>query len=426
MLLIYSDSLTNRKKYIFNVLFFNILGVDFTLTDDRALFDDFAGPKFAYGSYSGIPANLIMPSSGLLDEIGVRHQSEDVVDWNGYELFFPVSENYFSPCDIFSLSFYLITRYEEYLDERSDIHGRFLLENSAAYRHGFYRIPLVHLLALDFAEKLKSLFPNFEYKKPEKKLVYTCDVDIAYKYRGKGFFRWSAGLMRSLFHGDFADARNFLRAAAGMKVNDPFDVYDTIRAFSQQHDLQVIHFIPTGSYGKFDKNIPPETTLFKNLVKRLAGFSEIGLHPSYGSFGNTVRLEKEKSLLERATGGKIMKSRQHFLLFRFPETPRQLSGAGITDDYTLGWTGDVGFRCSIAVPYYFYDLQKETETQLLLHPLVVMDVALKRIKGDERERERAFAEVAGAILNYGGEFVILNHNTESSLLPLVKRYFFEN
>ena len=426
MLLIYSDSLTNRKKYIFNVLFFNILGVDFTLTDDRARFDDFAGPKFAYGSYSAIPANLIMPSCGLLDEIGIRRQSEDVVDWNGYKLFFPVSENYFSPCDIFSLSFYLITRYEEYLDDRSDIHGRFLLENSAAYRHGFYRIPLVHLLALDFAEKLKSLFPHFEYKKPEKKLVYTCDVDIAYKYRGKGFFRWSAGVLRSLFHGDFVDARNFLRTAAGMQVNDPFDVYDITRNFSQHHDLQVIHFIPTGSYGKFDKNIPPETTLFKNLVKRLAEFSEIGLHPSYGSFGNPVRLEKEKSLLERATDGKIMKSRQHFLLFRFPETPRQLSGAGITDDYTLGWTGDVGFRCSIAVPYHFYDLQKETETQLLLHPLIVMDVALKRIKGDEQERERAFAEVAAAILNYGGEFVILSHNTESSLLPLVKRYFFEN
>ena len=423
MLLVYTDSITNRKKYIFNVLFFNVLGVEYQLTEKRSDFDAFQGPKFAYGRFAQEEVAPLLPASGLLDETGVRQQPEKIVERNGCGLLFPVGANSFSPCDIFSLSFYLITRYEEYADNDRDEHGRYKLKNSTAYKCGFYRKPLVQILAYDFAEKLKTFFPEFEYKKPETKIVYTCDVDIAYKYKGKGVWRWAAGCLRSLLHGDFADTANFLKSAFGSELHDPFDVYGNTRLFSEKYGIPVIHFIPTGPYGRFDKNISPSTNLFKKLIDELSLFSEIGLHPSYNSFGNQAKLNREKKYLEAVLPHHVSKSRQHYLLFSFPDTPRQLLAAGLTDDYTLGWAEDVGFRCSIAVPYPFYDLEKEAETELTLHPLIVMDVALSRVSRDEKKNEAAFMEVAMAARDFGGEFVILNHNTRQQLFPLIEKYF---
>ena len=420
MVVVYTDSITNRKKYIFNVLFFNVLGVECELTSDRERFAAFNGVKFAYGDFDEKNGAAVMPAFGLLDESGVHPQPTDEVAWNGYRLLFPVKDNVFLPCDIFSFSFYLVTRYEEWLDcYGRDEHGRFRIEDSVSYRLGFHRVPLVQVLAVAFAEKLKILFPEFEYRKPELKIVYTCDVDIAYKYKGKGAWRWLAGLLRSVLHGEFADTANFLKAALGKEVTDPFDVYENTKRFSEKYGVSVIHFLPTGKYGRFDKNISPENKMFKKLLDKIGAFSEIGLHPSYGSLGKRDELAKELKALELAKGQKVCKSRQHYLLFSFPETPRQLIAEGITDDYTLGWTNNVGFRCSVAVPYHFYDLLEECETALTFHPLIVMDVALARIPEGAAGAGAAFGEVAAAVREYGGEFIILNHNTQPPLFQMI-------
>ena len=41
--------------------------------------------------------------------------------------------------DVFSASFYLVSRYEEYLPYVKDMYERFQAENSLAYKHNFYK-----------------------------------------------------------------------------------------------------------------------------------------------------------------------------------------------------------------------------------------------------------------------------------------------
>jgi len=88
-------------------------------------------------------------------------------------------------------------------------------------------------------------------------------------------------------------------------------------------------------------------------------------------------LRKEISRLRKVLKRDISKARQHFLMLHFPATYRRLIDHDITDDYTMGFSGEVGFRASICTPFYFYDIEQETVTKLLIHPFAVMDATLK-------------------------------------------------
>ena len=56
------------------------------------------------------------------------------------------------PFDIFAASFFLVSRYEEYLDYQPDEYGRFQASSSLAFRNGFLGIPVVDLWAKEMSK----------------------------------------------------------------------------------------------------------------------------------------------------------------------------------------------------------------------------------------------------------------------------------
>jgi hypothetical protein len=226
-------------------------------------------------------------------------------------------------------------------------------------------------------------------------------VDIAYQYKGKQWWRWGAAVAKALLQCCFQHANNYLKTALGKEVVDPFDNFKPENLTNPP-----VYFILTAPFGKYDKNINPCSKTFSDLINRLKVFSEIGIHPSYHSSRKTSLIEKEKNSLENIAQLRISKSRQHYLRFRFPDTFQALIQAGITDDYSLGWTTDAGFRASIAVPYQFFDLVKNEETTLLLHSLALMD----NIFNKEKE-QTVFNELREEVKTTGGEFIVLTHNS---------------
>jgi hypothetical protein len=85
--------------------------------------------------------------------------------------------------------------------------------------------------------------------------------------------------------------------------------------------------------------------------------------------------------------------------------------AGITEDYTLGFADQTGFRGGICTPYYFYDLQNEAKTNLLVVPFQVMDGTLRHYL--ELSPEEAFKEteiLMNEVKKVGGTFVSIWHN----------------
>lgn len=74
----------------------------------------------------------------LLLEQGINDVEIYIQDWDEIPCFFPTSKNCFLPFDVFAASFYLLSRYEEYLPHLKDEHGRYPASESLAFKNGFW------------------------------------------------------------------------------------------------------------------------------------------------------------------------------------------------------------------------------------------------------------------------------------------------
>jgi len=399
-MLIYTPHITPRISYTFSVIFERILNCPVSFITNIDLFSASTEPKMAYSPHK-IDTPIWMEATPLLFEKKVVKQNIKSEERGKDALFFSTKKGDFS-IDIAAVVFFLISRYEEYYKGiKLDKHGRFQCKNSVAYQLGWHRKLMVHRLALALAQIIKAQYPKFVYSLPKFEELITHDVDIAYQYKGKSWWHWCGAVAKALLQFRFEHARNYLKTAIGEEVDDPFDNYKP-----EVCTQKPVYFIPTCPFGKYDKNISYKSKAFKELVIKLLEFSEIGIHPSYRSSTKKSLILKEKKRLEEVSQLPITKSRQHYLRFRFPGTFQALLKAGITDDYSLGWHDEAGFRASIAVPYPFFDLTKNEETNLILHPLALMDTVFNK-----DEEQTVFNELRKEVKEMGGSFIVLTHNS---------------
>ena len=121
--------------------------------------------------------------------------------------------------------------------------------------------------------------------------------------------------------------------------------------------------------------------------------------------------EEELHSLERVLKKDVTKSRQHFLKLNFPKSYRNLLELEITDDYSMGFASESGFRAGICTPFRFYDLEQEIETPLVVHPFPFMDgtyIYYKNMSPDEAWPE--ISQYIETYRKYGGEFIPVWHN----------------
>jgi hypothetical protein len=115
--------------------------------------------------------------------------------------------------------------------------------------------------------------------------------------------------------------------------------------------------------------------------------------------------------LESILSKKITKSRQHFLKLKFPDTYQNLLRMGITDDYTMGYAEQPGFRASVAGSYFWYDLINETQTNLRIHPFMLMDVTLHTyLKMSPEAALQCVLPIIQVTKDAGGELICIWHN----------------
>jgi hypothetical protein len=411
-MLIYTPVITTRIQYIMKIMIGKLLQTDYDITDDFDYYIDYNDVKFAY-CHNEIQGIKFTPTS-LLFETDIIRQDIIPVEWKEYKLFFPVF-NSILPFDPFAVGFYLITRYEEYLENYAkDKHGRFDIHNAISYKHGFHRIPMVNRVANEIGNILKSQFPQFVLAKKAFNQIDTYDIDIAYQYKGKNFGRFVGSMAKSVLSCNFVKTKKLILSLLGKNVEDKFDTYQLHRQRAGEKKSRPIHFVLTAPFAKYDRNISPYSKAFANLIQQLSQFSDIGLHPSYYSSVKPGLIKKEKGLLEKKLGARVTQSRQHYLKFEFPDTFNQLIENGIEDDYSLGWPNEVGFRASIAIPFPFFDLTRNCETKLMLHPLTIMDGALDSICSTKEEKNEIINILTEEIKKSGGEMVLLRHNSYSN------------
>ncbi|MEP7168979.1 MAG: polysaccharide deacetylase family protein [Bacteroidota bacterium] len=413
MLLIYSASVTLRLKYIFELIFHELLGANYTITTNKEEFISSGGPKLNY-SDQPFGNELFFYAAHLLFEKGIQDQNLAVFDWSGTKAFFATHPKYIFPFDPFAASFYLVSRYEEYLPHIRDEHNRYDTRESLAWQKNFLDKPLVNIWALKIKEELQKRFPSLLFAQKKYKYISTIDIDNAYAFLEKGFMRTAGAYARSLVSMDLEDLALRTKVLLGAE-HDPFDTFDYQLDLQKKYKFKTIYFILLGEYGVNDKNVPSDSKKLRSLIKSLADYSEVGIHPSYASNKLKGNFKKEVNVLNKILKREVTKSRQHFLILKMPSTYRQLIDLDITDDYTMGYALQVGFRASICSSFYFYDLDMEQATQLRIHPFAVMDATLKYyMKVPPEEAMNYIKPLIEEVKAVNGTFISLWHNESLS------------
>ncbi|MEJ7678806.1 MAG: hypothetical protein WKG06_13295 [Segetibacter sp.] len=260
--IIYTSRITPRVEYIFSTLL-NAIGVQkFQLTQDVEFYNKSLGYKINYSS-AFVDENILWIEPGnLLFEREIKEQKTEVFNWNNTKVFFKTI-NGDLPFDIFAASFYLITRYEEYLSHRLDTYGRYAHQNSIAFKADFLKLPLVNIWLQQFTNLLIKKFPSLHFTPPSFGFLPTYDIDIAWSYLHKGWLRNAGGLFRSMVDGNWARASERINVLFGNQ-KDPFDSYEWLDKLHESHQLEPIYFFLLAQQNKdYDKNILPKKSITK-------------------------------------------------------------------------------------------------------------------------------------------------------------------
>ncbi|MGI8893370.1 MAG: polysaccharide deacetylase family protein [Bacteroidia bacterium] len=415
MLLVYTPSITSRLKYIFNLVINQLAGIDFTFTASKEDFINSTNPKINYSHHS-FGDELFFEASGLLEEKGIVDKSIDieVFPWEDSIGFFKTKQPSALPFDVFSAAFYLVSRYEEYLPHIKDTHSRFTPNQSLAFNNNFLQKPVVNIWAKKIKTLIKNKFPEITSREHRYKFVSTVDIDNAFAYVEKGGLRTAGALARSLFFLNFSEFIERVKVISGIQ-DDPYDTYQFMLDLHKNYNIETIYFFLVGEYGENDKNVSIKSNRLQTLIKTLADYGKVGIHPSYGSSKDPVKLRRELNSLSKILKRDVTKSRQHFLRLNLPTTYRLLIDLDITEDYTMGYANDVGFRASICSPFRFYDLDMENETTLTIYPFAVMDATLLYyLKIKNTEAINYIKPLVDEVKAVNGIFISLWHNESLS------------
>lgn len=404
---IYTTQQSSRLTYIADYLFTSLLPFEkIIFLSNLDSFANVEGIKLNYSAQHMDNVLQIFPHT-ILFETNITSHHIEMEMWREHKCFFKTGTNQF-PYDLLAASFYLTTRYEEYLPFTPDQHLRFQASQSLAYREGFLHLPLVQYYASSIYHALAHRYNLAPLQAKPVINLPGIDVDNAYAYLHKGFIRTLGGIVKDVTNFNFANMKQRIQSL--LTGNDPFDTYDFILTNCKAQKLKPCFFIMTASQSTYDRNLSHTNAAYIKLIKSLSKKAGIGLHPGYQSDDVQV-LKNEVSRCEKITACPILNSRQHFLKLKFPNTYHNLIQCGIKNDFTMGFADACGFRASTAMPFYFFDLEKNHQTDLLIHPIAYMDANF--VFYQKKSPAQAMVEINllhEEVKKFGGLFHYIWHN----------------
>jgi hypothetical protein len=415
-LLIFVPRLTNRVGYTLNVLFRHILLLDFEITDNTEYFVLRQCPKLCYGP-SRLSDAVWIKNSDLLFATTISEQEQHFAQYEGYQVPFAVyGKDLDFPFDMLAATFYLVSRYEEYLPHINDVHGRFMAEESLAAQCHFLQQPIVEIWAQHLASDLVHRYPMLTLTKRHFEMETTIDIDAAYCYLHKGATRTVLGFLRDSLHRHNLEEVKHRWQVLTHKAKDPFDTFDFILHGLHVHPKsRLIFFALMADYALYDKPISYHNIDFLQLLQHLDDFAKMGLHASYASFDKPEKIDVEQARLAGTIHRDVQHNRCHFLRLALPTTYRNLIHAGIRHDYTMGYAEQVGFRAGISSPYPFYDISSNHETPLMIHPFATMDATMMRyLHQTPDESWHTIKTMMDSVAAVQGTFSCIFHNENLS------------
>jgi len=407
MLLIFTHKITNRLTYTAKQIFEKILGVEMSFTTKVEDFIKHNGPKMTY-SKQPLQNEFFIRSNDLLFEQGINDLEIKVSDWEGLPCFFSSGEKSAIPFDIFSASFFLLSRYEEYLPHVKDSVGRFPVKESIAYQNNFLELPVVDLWAHKLLEALKERFPDMEMKEKSYGFTSIINVSTSHAYAMRGISRTLGGFLLDLGNLRFRNVWERMSVILRLK-KDPYDNFFELVDIHKKFPIKTMFFFQFAKHSAHDKNVSTNSNRFRYLIKSVADYSVVSLSTSFVSTSDKEVLREEKKQLGNLINRPISYARLRYNKVNVPITYRNLVETEFTDDFSMGYTHEVGFRAGTCTPFYFYDINTEVRQPIKIHPFAMHDYALVKYKSKEEVFEK-MDKVYRSVKQVKGDFILVFSN----------------
>jgi len=402
MVLIFAQKVTPRMSYVFKHICTRILGIEVSFTTTIDQFIGHQGPKVSYGNVP-LGNELFFKSHGILEENGVESQEIQVKPWDDTVSFFAVSANSALPFDIFGASFYLLSRYEEYLPHVKDTLGRFPSKESLAFKNQFLLDPVVDIWALKLKEVFLAAFPEMTFQQKEYSSHLFIQTEEPYKYKTKGFLRTLFGYAIDLLSGKFRDL--FKRTSVVLRTRrDPHDSFKYLITASKNASYKLSFFFLLGEAKEYLEGTTTYKSAFKQTIKYVADYTEVGLVLSTKAQKDLALIKKEKQYLEEIMLREVQSTYNAEHIVDLPHAYRRLLEMEIFQDYSMCYTNKPGFRASTCTPFLFYDLDFEIKTPLLLHPIAGISDSFTNY--DTLKKREVLQKMMTTVKDVQGHFVL--------------------
>lgn len=290
----------------------------------------------------------------------------------------------------------LYTRKEEYVPHQLDQYDQFM------YSNGTYQ---------DILEPAVSRFliqQGLTFTYPDNKLFAVClthDVDEIYPpYRH--ILLSSMTCLKKL---DFDQLRRQVSWKLHEKEKSPYWNFKKIMDLEEKYGAcSSFYFLATHSdIRRFRYNIEDLDDELGQIHER--GW-EVGLHGGYYAYNDLEEILREKKRLEQVLGSMVTGYRNHYLRIHVPDSWEKLARAEFLYDTTLGYNDIVGFRNGMCHPFRPYNLNTDSEINILEIPLAIMDNTVFESSTSYEEAWNLVKRLIDTVALYNGVICLNWHN----------------
>lgn len=337
-------------------------------------------PDEDYLKIINIPENI-----EYIDTFGLYEDKLPVIFGNSQISINP--NEIFCGLDIFASSFFMLSRWEEFVIKERDLHGRFMAKNSLAYKEGFLDRPIVNEYAEFIRNALVSLGFDGEMKKRSHRIFLTHDID------------------HPLYCKD-------LSHPVRRPENDEYNTFSMLMDLSEKYNLRSYFLFMCADPSNKDEGYPIDNDFIKKTVEKiLERGHKIGFHPSYYSFNDHVLWKKEFDMFKKHFVSTPSMVRQHYLRTDPEITLNILRKNGILLDSSLSFADTLGFRSGICCEFPFFNLKKRITSSVSELPLTIMDATLVSLYDAQEEIIKQAKQIINTVKEFSGDIVILWHNS---------------
>lgn len=296
--------------------------------------------------------------------------------------------------DLIYNTFFFISRAEEVINKQRDEHGRFAAAYSVLGERNRLMVPTLDEYARLVMKAVGLPLPPSGFAH----IYLTHDIDTIAHYRHL------RGALGGLWRGEW---RQVLRSWRDIEYDPAYTFPWLVEQDNRVPLAEKIYFVKH-SFGKgYDY---PQYNHRSPDAHRLRKFLEwnkvtIGWHSSYYGVGSIEQRSKRRD--------ELSVHRSHYLNCSI-ENMRKLVSLGITDDYTMGFADRAGFRLQSSRAVLWIDPERMQLTELVLHPLIIMDVTLSSknyMALDQVEATYVCQQLIDKVRMHNGDLCLLWHNT---------------